>query len=482
MSSMEKTSEVKAVREPTKLEAVIAISVLFISIIVGSVVFKLKMEIFFVVSAFIAGFIGMRCGHKWKDMQKAYVQAISKTTPLFLILFGIGFVIGTWVYSGTVPVMIGWLAKLVSPKYVLVLSFLFCAFIALIVGTSSATLGTIGIIMFGVATIQGIPAAIAASAVICGSYIGQVLSPLADMVNYNSALTGNTPMQGIKMLLPSEIVGIVVALGFYLIYGFTITGTGDVGNIQALIDTVFTYFRGSAIVLLPVAVLIVMLILKVDTAPTLFASGFVAILVGTFYQGFSLKSGFMSGYSGFNTAMLSLPEGTQLMPEFATVINRGGFTSMTGFLITIILIMAYIGILSEIGVINVLTKMLLGNVKKRGNLIALSSVSTLVMTAATGSITATPPLITQMFSDTYERVGLSRRNLITVCQTCSNLAALMIPWLGTSVYTSGIIGIDTLQWAPYLFICWVPIIANIIFGYLGIGVVKAECRETGTPA
>ncbi|MEG1789920.1 MAG: Na+/H+ antiporter NhaC family protein [Oscillospiraceae bacterium] len=474
---MSTEKKAKAIREPTKLEAIIAISFLFLSIIIGSVIFKLKMEVFFILSAFVAGYIGIRCGYKWPDMQKAYVREISKTTPLFLILLGIGFVIGTWVYSGTVPVMIGWLASLLSPKYVLVLSFVFCAAVALIIGTSSATLGTIGIIMLGVSTIQGIPAPIAASAVICGSYIGQVLSPLADMVNYNSALTGNTPIQGIRLVLPSELVGVAVAVGFYLIYGFSVGGGGNAESVRVLIDTVFTYFGSSVIVLLPVVVLFALLLFKVDTAPTLFTSGFVAILVGKFYQGFSLKNGFLAGYSGFNTKMLNVPEGTELLKEFTTVITRGGFTSMTSFLITIILIMSFIGILSEIGVIKVMSRMLLGNVKKAGNLILLSSFVTFLMTAATGSITATPALTNQMFADTYERVGLSRRNLVTTNQICCNLAALMIPWLGTSVYTAGIIGLGTLEWAPYLFICWVPIIMNIIFGYLGIGLIKVEPKE-----
>ena len=63
----------------------------------------------------------------------------------------------------------------------------------MIIGTSSATMGTIGVIMLGVATIQGINPGIAAAAVISGSFIGQVCSLLADMVNYNASITGNTP-------------------------------------------------------------------------------------------------------------------------------------------------------------------------------------------------------------------------------------------------------------------------------------------------
>lgn len=69
--------------------------------------------------------------------------------------------------------------------------------------------------------------------------------------------------------------------------------------------------KNSPIVLLPAVVLFLLVIKKV-MLPTLFTSGIVALLVGIFYQGFSIQAAFSSAYSGFNTSMLNLPEGTEL--------------------------------------------------------------------------------------------------------------------------------------------------------------------------
>lgn len=136
----------------------------------GNVFFGLSVELMFVVAIFFVGYIGKRCGFTYKEIKDGMIGCVAENAEMMVIMLGIGFVIGTWVFAGTVPVMIGWLAELISVKYVLVLSFVFCGIIAMIIGTSSATMGTIGVIMLGVATIQGINPGIAAAAVISGSF------------------------------------------------------------------------------------------------------------------------------------------------------------------------------------------------------------------------------------------------------------------------------------------------------------------------
>ena len=147
------------------------------------------------------------------------LDSVADNAEILVIMLGIGFLIGSWIYSGTVPCMIGWLANLISVKYVLVLSFLFCAIIAAIIGTSSATMGTIGVIMLGVATIQGVSPGIAAAAVICGSFLGQITSVVSDMVNWNSSITGNTTQSTVMLCLPAEAIGVIVSLVFFFIVG-----------------------------------------------------------------------------------------------------------------------------------------------------------------------------------------------------------------------------------------------------------------------
>ena len=142
----------------------------------------------------------------------------------------------------------------------------------------------------------------------------------------------------------------------------------------------------------------------------LFTSGIVALLVGIFYQGFSIQAAFSSAYSGFNTSMLNLPEGTELMPQFVSLVSRGGMFSMADFLISIPIMMAYCGVLQTIGVAQVISETLLKDIKKAGNAIAVNTFASMFLCAATGSVMAPGVLASKMFTGVYERSGISRKN------------------------------------------------------------------------
>lgn len=464
-------------RKPTTVEALSGLMFLLAIIIVGNVWLGLSVELMFILATFFVGGIGWRCGFTYKEMKDGMIRSVADNAEMLCIMLGIGFVIGSWVFSGTVPVMIAWLAELISVQYVLVLSFLFCGIIAAIIGTSSATMGTIGVIMLSVATVQGVPPGIAAASVICGSFIGQVTSMLADMVNYNAALTGNTPQSLIRMCLPAESVGILVSAGFFFLAGMRMETSSDpnaMGSIDLLVENVFLGFKSSPIVLIPIAVLFLLVLKKVDVVPTLFLAGLSALAVGLFYQGFSIQDAFQAAYSGFKPSMLTIPEGTPLMEEFTSLVTRGGMYSMSDFLISIPIMMAYCGMLATTGSAEVASQALFREVKKPGNAIAANTLSALFLCASTGSVMAPGVLGSKMFSGIYEKVGLSRKNLAVSYQFACTMGALLFPWCAVTVYAQSVIKVPSVEWVPYLTLVYVPILAHIVFGYLGIGVVKLE--------
>ena len=467
----------KIKRNPTFMEAISGLVSLILLIVVGNLIFGLGIELMFVLATFYVGFIGLRCGMQYRELKAGMIKSVSENAEMFCIMLGIGFVIGSWIFSGTVPVMIAWLASLISVKYVLVLSFLFCAVIAAIIGTSSATMGTIGVIMLSVATIQGVSPGIAAAAVICGSFIGQVTSVLADMVNWNAGLTGNTPQSLIKLCMPAELIGIAASLIFFFVVGLRMeqAATADsLAQIDLLVENVFMSFKSSVLILLPVLVLFICIWRKIDTVPTLFIGGLVAVAIGVFYQGFSLQDAFSAAYGGFNPGMLNLSENVSLMPQFETLVTRGGMISMADFLISIPLMMAYCGVLSVTGCAQVVSDSLFHNVKKAGNAIALNTVSSLFLCAATGSVMAPGMLGTKMFSGIYEKTGLSKRNMAVSFQFSCSMGAMLFPWTAVCIYAQSIVKVPATQFIPYLTLVYVPILAYIIFGYLGVGIVKLK--------
>ena len=64
------------------------------------------LEVVFMMAAFFAIAELLLLGYEWTDIQKSIVKKLSKGFPAILILFAIGVIIGTWIISGTIPMLI----------------------------------------------------------------------------------------------------------------------------------------------------------------------------------------------------------------------------------------------------------------------------------------------------------------------------------------------------------------------------------------
>jgi NhaC family Na+:H+ antiporter len=92
----------------------------------------------------------------------------------------VGALIGTWNLSGTIPTLVFYGIKVLSPSWYYLASALICGVIALSIGSSWTTAGTIGVGLVGIALMLGVSPAITAGAVISGAYLGDKLSPLSE--------------------------------------------------------------------------------------------------------------------------------------------------------------------------------------------------------------------------------------------------------------------------------------------------------------
>ncbi|MEO2185194.1 MAG: hypothetical protein ABGX30_01350, partial [bacterium] len=82
------------------------------------------LEIVFLLAAVFAIGELMIIGFKWNDIQHAFIQKLARGFPALLILFAIGIIIGTWIISGTIPMLIYFGVQSINPTYIYVLAFL----------------------------------------------------------------------------------------------------------------------------------------------------------------------------------------------------------------------------------------------------------------------------------------------------------------------------------------------------------------------
>lgn len=76
----------------------------------------------------------------WQDFEDAIRSNIGDVTTAIVILFLIGGISGTWTMSGTVPSMIYYGVKIISPKIFLLTACVICAFISVMIGSSWTTM------------------------------------------------------------------------------------------------------------------------------------------------------------------------------------------------------------------------------------------------------------------------------------------------------------------------------------------------------
>ena len=136
---MEKDTEViqnVTKRQPTLFEAVAPLFVMFILLLVGRGVYGLDINPLLLISASVASVVAYRVGLSWDDMIQGVSEKIAKALPAILILVIVGAVVGTWMLSGTIPMLIYYGIEIISPQYFYVTAFIACMILSTSTGTS----------------------------------------------------------------------------------------------------------------------------------------------------------------------------------------------------------------------------------------------------------------------------------------------------------------------------------------------------------
>lgn len=190
---------------------------------IGYGIYRIKAQVLLVAAAFITAGLGAYLRYTWKDMENGIVESIRKALPAILIMLAVGVLVATWIASGTIPMMIYYGLKLISPKYFLVTACLVCSLTSLACGTSWGTIGTLGVAFIGIAMGLGIPLGPAAGAIVAGAYFGDKMSPLSDIPNLAAVTAGSNLFDHIKHMFwsgtPAWLAGLVIYFFMGLRYG-----------------------------------------------------------------------------------------------------------------------------------------------------------------------------------------------------------------------------------------------------------------------
>ena len=170
----------KTTPTPTLLQAIIPLLGLLVCLSGGYAILGLPTQVCLLGAAVIAGVVGLWIGIDWEDMVSGMVEKVSASFGSIMVMICVGAMIASWIFSGTIPMLIYYGVKLVDPRFLFVTGFIVCAIISTFTGTSFGSAGTAGVAVMGVAIATGAPLPITAGAVISGAVFGDKLSPFSD--------------------------------------------------------------------------------------------------------------------------------------------------------------------------------------------------------------------------------------------------------------------------------------------------------------
>lgn len=472
-------------KKPSFILAITPIVVLLLLLGIGYGVFHLRAEPLLLIAATIAAIIGKSLGVSWEEMQEGIVQTTAKSMSAILILITVGVLIGTWMVSGTIPMMIFYGLKLIDPNYLLITAFFVAAIVSTFTGTSWGSAGTIGVAVMGIALVQGVSLPITAGAVVAGAYFGDKLSPLSDTTNLAPAAAGSKLYEHIKHMMYTTIPAAIIGLIVYFIAGkmMEVTGGNNQESLNEMMSTLTSMFNWNILLVVPIIIVLGGSILKYPTIPVMLASSTTAIILGIIFQGISIENAFLATVSGFNISMMSGVTDVSIIPEDVSgLLNRGGMSSMMGTTLIAFCSFAFAGIISKVGCLEVVLEKVNKKAKSTGSLILATVLSCITIAVTTGSSYLSILIPGELFRGVYAERGLHPKNLSRTLEDSGTVVVPIVPWSLAGVYMSSTLGVPVIEFLPWAVMCYVGFIFAIIYGYTGFSIEKIKATTEGRPS
>lgn len=416
------------------------------------------------VGAALACILALSFRVPWETIENTIMSTLKDCSITFLVVIMVGMLVGLWMTNGTVPSLMYYGMKLISPAILLPLTFVLCCFTSLFTGTSFGSIATMGIAMVGVASTTSLPLPLIVGAVASGAYFGDKMSPLSDNTNLASGLAKVGLYDQINSMYYSTIPAALVCLVMYTVAGFMYGGgTMDAGKANLICNTLADNFHISPILILPAVLVLLVSAFKVPAILGLGITVAISMIFGLVFQGTSFIELLNYAYNGF-----SIKTGVDMVEP---MLNRGGVVSMTELLVIYILSSTLGAFISASGIMDVIAqKMLLKVIKNRVSLIVVTLIYGHVMTFAVAGVQTVTMIVTaKTFEETYDRMGISRKVLSRMLGDSCVLGCILVPWGITAMYIATTLGVSNTAFIPYAWLVYVVPIFSIACAVTGFG-------------
>jgi NhaC family Na+:H+ antiporter len=452
------------------------IALIIYGILIGPHVFgqtAFPLEFIFILASVIAMTQLRWMGYKWEEITQSIISKIGNAMPAILVLLSIGLVIGSWIACGTIPMLVYYGIKLIHPDLLYVIAFIVPVIFSTLTGTSWGSVGTIGVVLMGVAISFDADLPIVAGAIIGGSFFGDKLSPLSDTTNAAAIAVDISVYDHIKSMLYTTIPAAIFAIGFYLVIGFlypVVGGTEEFALLAATLDETEAAFNFNLLLLLPPLIVLFGSIKRIPTLQVLVISSLVAVLLAIIFQPFAVHAVLDSLIHGFNTVAIDFT----VSDNVALLFSRGGIYSLKEPLVITLLVFVFIGTIAKINAMPILVDRLFGWVKSKGGLVRSALISTGITNAMTSNQFATSFIVGDAFKKKFDEAGIPRPVLSRSLEDTGTIIESLIPWHPTAVFMMTMLGVAVGDYWYFQVFTLSNIFIAFLLTFLGIAIGKSK--------
>ncbi len=456
-------------------KAVLCIVGLIIVLCLGFAVIGLETKVTFLIASVVVATFLVAYGYKLEKVLGWYADGCRGAIDVILILMSVGVVIGTWIASGTIPTIIYYGLKMLTPTTFMIVGFLLCCLVSFFVGSSYSTLATLGVAFIGIGTGLGMNLGLVAGMVLSGAMFGDKMSPFSDTTNLAPAVSGTTVYKHIGSMMYTVVPSLLISFILYIVLSRNVdTGNAELGLVEDMMTGIDANFNVTPVLFIVPVFVLTLALLKTPPVVAMLASGLLAIIMGGITQ---------AGYVDWLTLVDSTGIGFSIetgVADLDKLLNRGGIAAMMDVVAWTLLTLGMGHCLKEGGILDAFLEKLLVIIKKPKHLV----LSTLGFSLVTACLTASQYLAIMLpgmlLKDQYTKFKLDKKVLSRTLEDGGTMFSFIIPWDTAGIYTASVLGVATVTYAPYAFLLWINPIVAAIYALIGFAQFKAEDDEEET--
>jgi Na+:H+ antiporter, NhaC family len=476
---------------PSLLDSLLPIVVLICLLALTIVLFGVSatdgpLQVALLLSAAFASLVAFKNGHTVASVAEAAVGGVTVAMGAIFILLAVGALIGTWNMAGTIPTVVDYGIRLVSPAWFYVTTAAVCALVGMVTGSSWTTAGTLGVAFVGMSKVLGLDEAAAAGAVICGAYFGDKMTPLSETTILVPRLVGGglTVGQHVRNMVWTAGPALAISLAVFFFLGRAADPDAEVSTDRAR-EALASAFDISALNLLPLVLLVVMAVLRMPPFLSILGSAVFAAVLAPFLQWDAVvafvddpslgnvATAVKAGYAAMATGFVS----DSGVPQIDDLFSRGGMSSMLTTIWLVLGALSFAAVMERAGFLQRLLEPIVSRARRRGSLIASVNASGIGLNVIAGDQYVADVLPARMFRKEFARRGLAPQVLSRAVEDSGTVTSVLVPWNTCGAYMSGVLGVSTAAYFPFCFFNLLSPILDVLYGFLGWKVPQTTPEE-----